>query len=81
MPSYGRTPAKIQHNQVVVKKQNIGDEGSKQFTSNYTADTKALKPGSGSAKHFVQMSKDGEDVDAGIINYTHIQGFFCSNLI
>ncbi len=77
----GFTPAEIEHNQVVVKKENRGEEGSKQFTSNYAAATKALKPGFGAAKHFVQRSKDGEEGDAGNTNYTYIQQFFCSNLI
>ncbi len=30
--SMGRTPAEIEHNQVVVKKEKRGEEGSKQFT-------------------------------------------------
>ncbi len=34
----------------------------------------------GSAKHFVQRSKDGKEADAGNTNYTYIQEFFCSNL-
>ncbi len=76
----GRTPAEIERNQVVVKKEKRGEEGSKQFTSNYTAATEALKPGFGAAKHFVQRSKDGEEADAGNTNYTYIQEFFCSNL-
>ena len=76
----GRTPAEIERNQVVVKKENRGEEGSKQFTSNYTAATEALKPGFGAAKHFVQRSKDGKEADAGNTNYTYIQEFFCSNL-
>ncbi len=53
----GRTPTEIERNQVVVKKENRGEEGSKQFTSNYTAATEALKPGFGAAKHFVQRSR------------------------
>ena len=65
---------------MVVKKENRGEEGSKQFTSNYTAATDALKPGFGAAKHFVQRSKDGKEADAGNTNYTYIQEFFCSNL-
>ncbi len=39
-----------------------------------------MKPGFGAAKHFVQKSKDGKEADAGNINYTYIQKFFCSNL-
>ncbi len=42
---------------MVVKKENRGEEGSKQFTSNYTAATEALKRGFGAAKHFVQRKK------------------------
>ena len=76
----GRSAAEIERNQVVVKKEKRGEEGSKQFTSNYTAATEALKPGFGAAKHFVQRSKDGEEADAGNTNYTYIQEFFCSNL-
>ncbi len=78
--SVGCTQAEIERNQVVVKKEKRGDEGSKQFTSNYTNGTEALKPGFGPAKHFVQRSKDGEDDDAGNTNCTYIQEFFCSNL-
>ncbi len=33
----GHTPMGIERNQVVVKKENRGEEGSKQFTLNYTA--------------------------------------------
>ncbi len=54
LPS-GNTPAEIERNQVVVKEENRGDEGSKKFTSNYTAATEALKPGFGAAKHFARM--------------------------
>ncbi len=57
--STGHTPAEIERNQVFVKKENRGEEGSNQFTSNYTSATEALKPGFGAAKHFVQRSKDG----------------------
>ncbi len=64
----GGTTAEIECNQVVVKKENSGEEGSKQFTSNYTAITEALKPGFGAAKHFVQRSKDGNEADAGTGN-------------
>ncbi len=39
--STGRTPAEIERNQVVVKKEQRGKEGSKQFTSYYTAATEA----------------------------------------
>ncbi len=38
----GHTPAKIEHNRVVVKKEKRAEEGSKQFTSKYTANTEAL---------------------------------------
>ncbi len=48
----GHTPVEIEHNQAVVKKER-GEEGSKMFTSNYTAATEALKPGFGATKHFV----------------------------
>ncbi len=41
----GLTPVEIKCNQVVVKKENRVEEGSKQFTSNYTTATEALKPG------------------------------------
>ncbi len=51
------TPQEIEHNEVVVKKEKRGEEGSKQFTLNNTAATKALKPGFGAAKHFVKRSK------------------------
>ncbi len=47
---------------------------------NNTAATKALEPGFGAAKHFVQRNNDDKDVDAGNTNYTYIQEFFCSNL-
>ncbi len=67
----------IEYNQVVVKKEKRGEEGSTQATSKYA--TEALKPGFG-AEHFVQRSKDGEEADAGNTNYTYIQEFFCSNL-
>ncbi len=43
------TLAEIEHSRVVVKKENIGEEGLKQFTSNYTTVTEALKPGFGAA--------------------------------
>ncbi len=52
----GHAPTEIKHNQVVVKKENRGDEGSKQFTLNYTAATEALKPEFGAAKFCVQMT-------------------------
>ncbi len=74
----GRTLNEIEHNQVVVKKENGCKEDSKKFTSNYTAATEASKPGFGAAKHFVQRSKDGKEGDAGNTNYTNIQEFFCS---
>ncbi len=70
-----RAPTEIEHNQVVVKKENRGEEGSKQFTSNYTTVTEELKPGFDAAKHFLQRSKDGKEVDAGNTNYTYIQEF------
>ncbi len=57
----GCTPTENEGNQVVVKKEKRGEEGSKQFTSNYTAATEALKPGFGAAKLFVQRSKDGKE--------------------
>ncbi len=76
----GHTPAEIERNQVVVKKEERGEEGSKQFTLNNTAATEALKPGFGTAKHFLQRSKDGKEAVAGNTNYTYIQEFFCSNL-
>ncbi len=59
--STGYTPAEIERNQVVAKKGNRGEEGSKQFTSNYTAATEVLKPGFGAAKHFVQRSKEAKE--------------------
>ncbi len=58
----------IKHNQVVVKNKNRRDEGSKQFTLNYNAATKALKPRFGTAKHFVQRSKGGEETTNGNTN-------------
>ncbi len=39
----------IKHNQVVVKKENRGQKGSKQIISNYTVSIKALKTGFGAA--------------------------------
>ncbi len=71
--SRGHTPTEIERNQVFVKKEKRGEEGSKQFTSNYTAATEALKHGFGAAKHFVQRSKYGKEADAGNTNYTYIQ--------
>ncbi len=65
---------------MIVKKQKRGEEGSKQFTSNYTVATEVLKPGYGEAKHFVQKSKDGKVADVDNTNYTNILEFFCSNL-
>ncbi len=53
---------------MVVKKENRGDEGSKQFTSNCTADTEVLKFAFGTAKHFVQRSKDDKEADASDTN-------------
>ncbi len=43
----GHTPLEIKYNQVVVKKESRVEEGSKQFTSNYTTVTEALNPGFG----------------------------------
>ncbi len=37
--------------------ENNGDEGSKQFNSNYTAVTESLKLGYGSAKHFFRSAR------------------------
>ncbi len=67
-------------NQVVVKKENWGEKGSKQFTSNYTATNKTLKPGFGTSKHFVQTIKDDKEADVSNTHYTYIQEFYCSNL-
>ncbi len=75
----GHIAIEIKHNQVVVKKQNKGDEGSKQFTSNFPSATEALQPGFGAAKHFIQSSRDGKE-DVGNANHTYIQKFCCSNL-
>ncbi len=50
--SMGCTPAEIELNQVVVKKEKRGEEGSKQLTSNYTVATEALKAGFGAAKYW-----------------------------
>ncbi len=61
----GYTPVEIKHNQVVIKKENRGNNNSKPFTSNYTAVTKALKPGFSAAKNFVQKRNHSKDVDAG----------------
>ncbi len=47
----GCNPTEIELNQVFGKKENRGEECSKQFTSNHTAATEALKPEFG-AKHF-----------------------------
>ncbi len=66
--STGCTPTEIKRNQVVAKKENRGEEGSKKFTLNYTAVSEALKPGFGTAKHFVQRSKNGKEADAGNTN-------------
>ncbi len=71
--STGHTPAEVERNQVVIKKENKAEEGSKQFTLNYTAATEALKPGFGAAKHFVQRSMDDKEADAGNTNYTYIR--------
>ncbi len=75
----GRTPAEIQHDQVVIKQDNGGEEGSKKFTLSYTSAT-ALKPGFCAAKGFVQRNMNGEDNDADSTSYTYIQEFFCSTL-
>ncbi len=72
----GRTPAAIEHNQVVVKKEKRGEEGSKQFTLNYTAAAEELKPGFGAAKHFIQRNKDGNEADDGNTNYNFIKNSF-----
>ncbi len=58
--STGHSPAEIKHNQVVVKKENTGEEGSKQSKSNYTVATETLKPGFGKVKHFVLRGMDGK---------------------
>ncbi len=50
LSSAGCTHTEIEHTQVVVKKKNRRGEGSKQFTSNYTAATEVLKPGFGVVK-------------------------------
>ncbi len=60
--SMGHAPAEIKFNQGVVKKDNRGNEGSKQFTLNYTAATEALKSGFGTEKYFVQRNKSGNDM-------------------
>ncbi len=65
---------------MVVEKENRGVEGSKQFTSNYTAVAEPLQTGFVTTKHFVQRSKDGNEADDGNTNYTYIQEFFCSIL-
>ncbi len=70
----------IKHNQVVVKKENRGDECSKLLSLNYTVGTEVLKPGLGATKRFIQRSKDGKGADAGNTNNTCIQEFFHSNL-
>ncbi len=49
----GCNPAEIKCNHLVVNKEKRGEEGSKQFTSNYNAVTEALKPEFGAAKHCV----------------------------
>ncbi len=66
----GHTPTEIECNQVVVKEEKRGEEGSKQFSSNYTPATEELKPGFGAAKHFVQRSKECKEGDAGNTNHT-----------
>ncbi len=70
----------IKWNQVVTKKDNRGDQSSKQFTLNYTAATEVLQLGFDASKHFVQRIKDGKEADAGNTNYAHIQEFSCSKL-
>ncbi len=67
----GSTLEEIKHNPVIVKRENRGDECSKQFPQTTGFDV---------SKHFVQRSKDGEDVDAVNSNYTYFQEFFRSNL-
>ncbi len=76
----GSTPAEIEHIQVVVKKEKRGEEGSKQFTANYTAATEAMKPEFGAVKNFVQRSKKGKEANAGNTSYTYSQELFSSNL-
>ncbi len=56
--STGHIPTEIEHNQVVVMNENRGEEGSKQFTSNYTAATEALKPGFGAARVYLYCAKN-----------------------
>ncbi len=76
----GHNPMEIKHNQMVVKKENKGDEGSNEFNSNYTAATEALKPAFGGAKLLVLRTNDGNEAGAGNTNYTYIEEFFCINL-
>ncbi len=71
----GHTLTEIKCNQMVVKRENGGNEGSMQFTLNYTVVTEALKPRFGSAKYFVHRSKDGKEAVNGNINYTYFQDF------
>ncbi len=59
--------------------ENWADEGSKQFTFNYTAITEALK-GFVKVLCLVQRNKDDKEADAGNTNHTYIQEFFFSNL-
>ncbi len=76
----GHTPVEIKHNHVVVMKENSGYGGYKQFTSNCTVSTEALKPGFSATRCFVQKSKEGKEADADNTNYTYIQELLCSNL-
>ncbi len=52
----GHRPTEIKCNQVIVKNEIRGDEGSKTYTSNYTdtAATKVLNPRSGEIMHLIQ---------------------------
>ncbi len=77
LPS-GHAQAEIKFNLVVVKKENGGEEGSKQFTSNCIVATKALKPEFGTGKNFVQRSKDSNEADAGNTKYNCIQEFLAA---
>ncbi len=67
----------IKHNYLVAKRENRGEEGSKQVTLNYIAATEASKSGFGAAKHLVLRNKDGKNFSAG---NTYIEEFFCSNI-
>ncbi len=75
----GCTP-EIKHNQVVIHKENGGDEGSKQFSSNYITNTLTLKPGFGAAKNFIPIRKDGKEADAGNTKHT-LSGESCRHVL